>query len=104
MSLFQRTSMDQTWAEKLAVNDNIHCPSPNHTQIAKAFLLGARLLRRAVSNPAGRNGVYLSSTARANTPMFFLCAVVIGEDYFPSVYMEEMEDRRGAHSAATGRC
>ena len=79
--------MDRTWAEKLAANDNIHCPSPNHTvknQPASASAIP--------SNPDD-NGVYLSSTARAKTPMFFHC-VVIGEDGFPSVYMEEKEDRR----------
>jgi hypothetical protein len=87
-----RMSMYRTWAEKLAANDIIHCRALSQTVENQAIPFRRASASTKPSNPTG-NDVYLSSTARAKTPMFVHC-VVMGEEGFPSVYMEEKEDRR----------
>jgi len=100
--------MNQTWTEKLAANDRRHADK-NSLKKQKRVGIPMAPNRRMSLSPlsasddgvrfgnrpsfGGGGGVYLSSTARAETAMFFHC-LFLGENGVPCVHVEERNDRR----------
>lgn len=107
----QQQKENRTWKEKLAANDkrqnsrnesngqkkhNSSSGSPQNRRMSISPLSTSSdgLLASAMMPlPGNGDGVYLSTTARAATPIL-IHYLVLGDNGVPSAYVEERDDRR----------